>query len=242
MKDLVSIIAVAVTAPFAFAANYEAEIAPILRTYCAGCHNDTDLEGDLSMETFAALRKGGEKGDPLKADEKGPLFMRVIEATGKGKMPPKDEPQLTAEELATLKKWIAAGAAGPAKDESLFKKLVVPKTAPRDGRAMPVTAAAFSPDSMTLAVGKGNAVEVLNPADGAVVRRLETPGKVNAVHFSTESNSSLRRESSGSTAARSSGTSRTVHSCANLAALAIRFTMRSFHRMERWWSPQVMIA
>ena len=186
MKDLVSIIAVAVTAPFAFAANYEAEIAPILRTYCAGCHNDTDLEGDLSMETFAALRKGGEKGDPLKADEKGPLFMRVIEATGKGKMPPKDEPQLTAEELATLKKWIAAGAAGPAKDESLFKKLVVPKTAPRDGRAMPVTAAAFSPDSMTLAVGKGNAVEVLNPADGAVVRRLETPGKVNAVHFSAD--------------------------------------------------------
>ena len=168
------------------AANYEAEIAPILRTYCAGCHNDTDLEGDLSMETFAALRKGGEKGDPLKADEKGPLFLRVIETMGKGKMPPKDEPQLTAEELATLKKWIAEGAPGPAKDESLFKKLVVPKTAPREGRAMPVTAAAFSPDSKLLAVGRGNAVEIRNPADGAVLKRLETPGKVNAVHFSPD--------------------------------------------------------
>ena len=171
----------------AAAQNYEQRIAPILRTYCAGCHNDTDLEGDFSMETFAALRKGGEKGDPLKAGETGPLLLRVIEQAGKLKMPPKDEPQLPPGELATLKSWIAAGAPGPANDVSLFKSLTVPKTAPVAGSKRPVTAAAYSADGRMLAIAQGGAVEIRHAADGAVLHRLTGfPGKVNAVHFSPD--------------------------------------------------------
>src|SRR5215212_4060915 len=46
---------------------YEKDIAPILRTYCAGCHNNEEHENEFSVETFARLRKGGEdKGDPIK--------------------------------------------------------------------------------------------------------------------------------------------------------------------------------
>ena len=52
---------------------YEKEIAPILRTYCAGCHNNDEHENQFSVETFSSLRKGGEDhGDPVKpgnADE-----------------------------------------------------------------------------------------------------------------------------------------------------------------------------
>ena len=185
MKSFSSIfLALAVTA---LAQDYHRDIAPILRTYCAGCHNDTDLEGEFSMETFAALRKGGEKGDPLKVDEKGPLFLRAIEGTVKAKMPPKDEPQLPAAEMATLKKWLAAGAPGPAKDVSLFKSLSVPKLAGSAKSAQPVSAAAYSLDGKMLAVAQGGVVEIRTAADNAVLQRLDGfPGKVNSVHFSPD--------------------------------------------------------
>ena len=76
--------------------GYERDIAPILRSYCAGCHNDKDLEGKLSMETFAQLRKGGEDhAEPVKpGDPDGSFLIRSIEGKEKPRMPPKDEPQL----------------------------------------------------------------------------------------------------------------------------------------------------
>lgn len=41
--------------------DFTNDVAPIFAKYCSGCHNDTDLEGDLSLVSFAKLRKGGEK-------------------------------------------------------------------------------------------------------------------------------------------------------------------------------------
>ena len=41
--------------------DFTRDVAPILAKYCAGCHNSTDREGDLSVETFAELQKGGGK-------------------------------------------------------------------------------------------------------------------------------------------------------------------------------------
>ena len=148
------------------AQDYHRDIAPIFRTYCAGCHNDADLDSDFSMETYAKLRKGGEKGDPLNADA---LMRKKLEATGKGKMPPKDEAQLPPEEMATLKKWIAAGAPGPVEDVSLFKSLAVPKIPAGASAKQPVTGAAFSPDGTLLAVALGTSVELRSAADGTVV-------------------------------------------------------------------------
>ena len=42
--------------------DYHGNIAPLLRQYCAGCHNDEDFEGDFSVERFADLEEGGSKG------------------------------------------------------------------------------------------------------------------------------------------------------------------------------------
>ena len=39
--------------------DYSKQVAPILKKYCAGCHNDEDQEGKLSLESFAALQRGG---------------------------------------------------------------------------------------------------------------------------------------------------------------------------------------
>ncbi len=168
--------------------NYERQIAPILRAYCAGCHNDKDLEGDLSVETFSQLRDGGEeKGDPLKPGDPDHSFLiRAIEKQARPKMPPKDEPQVPAAELALLRQWIAEGAPGPAEDVSILKTLTVPKLAPHVG-AEPVTAVAFSPDGKLRAEARYGAIEIRETAGNAVVKVLgDLPGKVNALHFSPD--------------------------------------------------------
>ena len=106
----------------AAAPDYERDVVPILRTYCAGCHNDADKEGELSVERFASLRKGGaESGDPVQAgDPAGSVMIKRIESAAGDHMPPDDEPQPSAAEVATLKAWIAAGAPGPQQDASLL--------------------------------------------------------------------------------------------------------------------------
>jgi len=107
---------------------FERDIAPILRTHCAGCHNEADREGEFSVETFASLNQGGDKGATLKpGDPEGSLLVKLIEGRAKPVMPPKDEPRVSAAELALLRQWIADGAPGPQRDESILKHLVVPR-------------------------------------------------------------------------------------------------------------------
>ena len=32
--------------------DFQKDVAPILREYCAGCHNDTEFKGEFSLETW----------------------------------------------------------------------------------------------------------------------------------------------------------------------------------------------
>lgn len=167
---------------------YERDIAPIFRTYCAGCHNDADREGDFSLETFSGLRAGGDKGDPLKpGDPDASLLIKLLEGRAKPAMPPKDEPKVPPTELARLKAWIAAGAPGPKQDVSILEQLVVPKVATANRQAAPITAVAFSPDGKQVAVAAGGRVELRRSPNGRARKALAgLPGKVNAVHFSPD--------------------------------------------------------
>ena len=168
--------------------DYERQIAPILRTYCAGCHNDHDLEGGLSVETFAQLRKGGDDhANPIVAgDTEKSFFVKVTTGAVKLKMPPKDEPQVPAGDLALLKSWIAAGAVGPQKDDSILRRLVVPSLPPSTKQPA-ISASAFSPDGKSLALARYATVEIRDTAANAVrISIAGLPGKVNAVHFSPD--------------------------------------------------------
>jgi hypothetical protein len=177
----------------AAAPAYERDVVPILRTYCAGCHNDADMEGELSVERFASLRKGGaESGDPVvPGDPDASVMLRRIASTAGDHMPPADEPQPSAAEVALLRAWIAAGAAGPPVDASLLESLTVPKLPAYAGR-LPVTAAAVTRDGGRAAVVRGRSLDLLDlaraPADdpGAapvVATLADLPGRVMAVHF-----------------------------------------------------------
>ncbi len=165
---------------------YERDIAPILRSACAGCHNDREREAQLSVETYAQLRRGGEDhGDPVvPGDPEASFVIRALTGTAKPKMPPKDEPQPTAGDVAMLRRWIAAGAPGPERDESILRTLTVPEFTPATS-GLPVTAACVSPDGRTLVVAQGGRLEWRDAVYGQAVRRTDgLPGKVNALHFS----------------------------------------------------------
>ena len=168
---------------------YERDVAPILRSYCSGCHNDADLSGGLSMERFASLRKGGtDVGDPIKPGQPGESFLiHSLEGTAKPKMPPKDEPKVPAAELDVLKRWIAEGAHGPKRDDSILETLVVPKVGRASKQRPAVTALTVSPDGHSMVVAHYAEIEVKSASGLRVLRKINgLPGKVNAVHYSPD--------------------------------------------------------
>lgn len=169
--------------------SYEKEVAPILRTYCAGCHNDQELEAELSVETFVQLRKGGEDhGDPiLPGDADGSFLIKAIERRARPHMPPKDEPPVPAHELSILRRWIHEGARGPEQDTSILRTLITSRVAPAKV-PYPVTAMAVSADGTLVALGRVSRLEIHDSGitNEARLTITDLPGKISAVHFSAD--------------------------------------------------------
>ncbi|HWL07689.1 MAG TPA: c-type cytochrome domain-containing protein [Planctomicrobium sp.] len=181
--------------PFVDAApqvDYEKQVAPLLKKYCAGCHNDSESEGDFSLESFASLQKG-IKSKPafLSGDPAGSALWRVMIPGGEPAMPPEGEPAPNETEREMVRQWIEQGAVGPAGMEPDRLKLFVPNIATKTTLS-PVTSLAFSPDGRLLAVGRYGKVELLEAGDGPVSdwKRVSTfadlPGKVEALQFNSE--------------------------------------------------------
>ena len=89
-------------------------IAPILAEKCASCHGEEKSKGKLKLHTFADIKRGGSEGEvnlvPGKATD-SLLIQRILLPNDDDEhMPPEDEPQVTADELALLKWWIDGGA------------------------------------------------------------------------------------------------------------------------------------
>lgn len=172
--------------------DYQTEVAPLLRDYCAGCHNEADYEAAFSVETFASLMEGGESDDktivvPGKPDQS--YLLQTILKTAKPVMPPKKEPQMSDEEIDVLVRWVSEGAKGPKpeEDHSILSTLTVPDMAPSGNAAEPITAMEYSPDGALVAIGRYGRVALQSTSDGKVVRTIPVEdGKVNAVHFSPD--------------------------------------------------------
>ena len=146
------------------------------------------------MERFATLKQGGAaEGEAFApGDPAGSVMIQRIESSDGDHMPPSDEPQVPAADLATLKAWIAAGAAPPAHDTSILETLVVP-TLPASTGPRPVTAAAVTTDGSRLAVATGGAVNVFRleagrPVGSPLVTIADGPAVVKALHFSRDGN------------------------------------------------------
>ena len=92
----------------ALSVEFEKDVAPILGAKCGDCHGDETREANLDLRTVAAMLRGGDSGTSLvKGKPEESLLIEVIDS---GDMPPKRKPQLTKEEIETLREWVKAGA------------------------------------------------------------------------------------------------------------------------------------
>ncbi|HRX53603.1 MAG TPA: hypothetical protein P5016_03800 [Verrucomicrobiales bacterium] len=173
------------------APDFHTDIAPLLRDYCAGCHNTEDFDGDLSVETFSSLMKGGENGPCIKPGDAGAsLMVRLLHHEKKPAMPPKKEPQPAAADIALIEAWINAGAKGPtAPDVSILSLLKLPDDAPAGRNDPAIVSLETSPDGTRLLLARSNRITLLQANDQQEIRHFEgLPGRVTSAHFSPDGN------------------------------------------------------
>jgi len=141
---------IAATKPISF----KEEIAPVLVSKCLGCHGTERPRGRYQLHTFEKLMTAGASKSPSIVPghpEKSELFRLITSNDPDERMPPKGE-RLSAAEIETLRRWIAAGAEWPV--HWAYRPLVKPAVPAERG-------------------GQGDA---RNPIDRFVLAKLEQKG------------------------------------------------------------------
>ncbi len=92
---------------------YQDIVQPMLSVHCVQCHNSNKQKGNLRMDSFAYLTKGGEGGPVFVAGnsiESEMLKRCLLPLEDDDHMPPKGKPQLSDHQIALLAWWIDQGA------------------------------------------------------------------------------------------------------------------------------------
>ncbi len=88
--------------------TYEKDIRPIFRQHCYDCHGaEEEKEAELDLRLVRFMTHGGDSGPAIVAGD--PDNSLLVQRIRDGEMPP-SEAKMSAEELAVLEQWIAAGA------------------------------------------------------------------------------------------------------------------------------------
>lgn len=92
---------------------YDQVVQPILERRCVQCHKEGKAKGQLRMDTYEWLAKGGKGGAAFVAGEphSSAILERVhLPLDDEEHMPPKGKPQLEEGEIKVIEWWIAQGA------------------------------------------------------------------------------------------------------------------------------------
>ena len=177
--------------------DYAKHVQPLLTKYCAGCHNDSDLEGKFSAESFKSLLKGADKKQVVVAGKpEKSLLLQLMKGSKEPAMPPEDEPQPTKEEIEKISRWITQGAhdSKAVVTDNWGLKVVtnLPDIQPKVNRN-PITALAVHPEDGIVAVGRNGVIEfgsITNDGKWKPAKEEMTlknlPGSINALHFSAD--------------------------------------------------------
>lgn len=114
--------------------SWSREVAPILALHCNTCHGET---GGLSTRSYAALMAGGDLGQVVvPGDPDRSLLVHFIEGRrGPEHRMPLGAAPLTADQIATIRRWIAEGAR---EDPDTTKKYVETIARVRARRGQPL--------------------------------------------------------------------------------------------------------
>ena len=98
-------------------ALFESRVRPLLVAKCQGCHGDKVAEAGLRLDSRRSLLAGSDTGPVVvPGDAAQSRLVAAVRHTDDMAMPPDEK--LSAEEIATLENWVAAGApwSGPGGD------------------------------------------------------------------------------------------------------------------------------
>lgn len=145
--------------------TYAGVVAPILERTCVSCHGEQKQKGGLALHTKDAILAGGDTGPTLEpGDPKASLLVERMHLPldDEDRMPPEGKPQPSAQEIAILEQWIAAGAPFEGKVAGIGKPTDV-VAEPVIDHAAPVAAASGE----AISALRNNLVHVQPLAEGA---------------------------------------------------------------------------
>ena len=155
--------------------DFEKEVLPILRKNCLACHNASDAESDVILETPQTILKGGSSGAsvvPGKPMES--MLLTVAMHADEPIMPPEDNEvgakNLTPQELSLLKLWIEQGAKGEVtgSGEQITWQSLPPGV-------NPVYTTAITPNAQYAMAGRANQIFVYHLPTKQELGRLTDP-------------------------------------------------------------------
>ena len=95
---------------------YAIRVEPIITTRCITCHGPDKQKGNLRLDSYGGLMRGGKNGAVVKAGDarNSDILRRITLAPDSDDFMPKGEPKrpLSAEEIKLIEAWVAAGASG----------------------------------------------------------------------------------------------------------------------------------
>lgn len=129
VRQMTGLEPVRVAAPGSF---YAVRVAPLLDQHCVGCHGERAAKGQLRLDSFAAVWRGGRHGAVV--GDNSELYRRItLPQTDEKAMPPDGKQPLSKDELTVIRLWLASGARGdvPAASVKDAPRLVLPVTIPQ---------------------------------------------------------------------------------------------------------------
>ncbi|MEQ9407503.1 MAG: PSD1 and planctomycete cytochrome C domain-containing protein [Fuerstiella sp.] len=143
---------------------FETKVRPLLVAHCVRCHGAEEQNGGLRLDTRASLMRGGDSGPaavPGAVDRS--LIIRAVAGSDELSMPPDEK--LTAEQIHTLQRWVAAGLPWP--DTA---HLQAPSIADADDHW------AFQPSAVVSVPSMPNTTWPRNAIDAFILRALQQNG------------------------------------------------------------------